>query len=140
MKAALKWVLTDENVHTSIPAFSTFDELREGLSVMEDLRLTQEEERDLELGERLALSGNFCQQCGYCLPQCPECVDIPTWMRASMYAFGHGQLAKARQLLAEHRAAEPSCTGCDRCSVQCSLGLDVRSSSLELIRSLGRRV
>jgi len=140
MKAALKWVLNDENVHTSIPAFSTFDELREGLSVMEDLRLTQEEERDLELGERLALSGNFCQQCSYCLPQCPESVDIPTWMRASMYAFGHGQPAKARQLLAEHRAAEPSCTDCDRCSVQCSLGLDVRSSSLELIRSLGRRV
>jgi predicted aldo/keto reductase-like oxidoreductase len=138
MKAALKWVLTDENVHTSIPAFATFDELREGLSVMEDLRLTPEEERDLGLGERLALSGNFCQQCGYCLAQCPAGVDVPTWMRASMYTFGHGQPEKARRLLAEHRAAEPSCTDCDRCVVLCTLGLDVRSSALELVRHLGR--
>jgi predicted aldo/keto reductase-like oxidoreductase len=139
MKAALKWVLTDENVHTSIPAFSTFDELREGLSVMEDLALTPEEERDLELGDRLALSGNFCQQCGRCLPQCPACVDVPTWMRASMYAFGHGQPEKARQLLAEHRAVELSCTQCDRCLVRCSLGLDVKSRSLELVRYLDRK-
>jgi predicted aldo/keto reductase-like oxidoreductase len=139
MKAALKWVLTDENVHTSIPAFSTFDELREGLSVMEDLALTPEEERDLELGDRLALSGNFCQQCGRCLPQCPACVDVPTWMRASMYAFGHGQPEKARQLLAERRAVELSCTQCDRCLVRCSLGLDVKSRSLELVRYLDRK-
>lgn len=138
MKAALKWVLTDENVHTSIPAFSTFDELREGLSVMEDLALTPEEEQDLEMGDRLALSGNFCQQCSRCRPQCPAGVDVPTWMRASMYAFGHGQPEKARRVLVEHRAAELSCTDCDRCLVRCSLGLDVRSSSLELARSLGR--
>jgi predicted aldo/keto reductase-like oxidoreductase len=138
MKAALKWVLTDENVHTTIPAFSTFVELREGLSVMEDLSLTMEEERDLELGERLALSGNFCQQCGYCLPQCPEGMEIPAWMRASMYAFGHGQPEKARRFLAEHRGAELLCTDCDRCRVRCSLGLDVRSRSRELVRHLDR--
>ena len=138
-KAALKWALTDENVHTAIPAFSNFDELREGLSVMEDLGLTPEEEQDLELGERLTLSGNFCQQCGRCLPQCPASVDVPTWMRASMYAFGHGRPEKARRLLAEQLPAELSCTRCDRCLVRCTLGLDVRSRSLELARSLGRR-
>jgi predicted aldo/keto reductase-like oxidoreductase len=138
MKAALKWVLTDENVHTSIPAFSTFDELREGLSVMEDLALTPEEERDLELGDRLALSGNFCQQCGRCLPQCPESVDVPTWMRASMYAFGHGQPEKARKLLGEHRAAGLPCAHCDTCIVRCSLDLDVKSRSLALVHYLGR--
>jgi predicted aldo/keto reductase-like oxidoreductase len=136
MKAALKWVLTDENVHTAIPAFSTFDELREGLSVMDDLRLTPEEERDLELGERLDLAGNFCQQCGRCRPQCPAGVDVPTWMRASMYAFGHGQPAKARQLLRECAVPAPSCVDCDHCVVRCALGLDIRSSCLDLTRAM----
>ena len=57
MKAALKWVLQDENVHTTIPAFSNYDEMREDLSVMEDLALTPEERQDLGLGQALGLSG-----------------------------------------------------------------------------------
>ena len=51
MKAALKWVLQDENVHTTIPAFSNFQEMEEDLSVMGDLELTPEEKRDIELGD-----------------------------------------------------------------------------------------
>ena len=129
-KAALKWVLQDENVHTSIPAISNYDELIEDLSVMEDLAFTPEERRDLELGYRLALAGCFCQQCARCVPQCPAGLDIPRWMRASMYAFGHGQLTRARETLGG--SGPPSCADCSRCEVECSLGLDIRSRSLEL--------
>jgi predicted aldo/keto reductase-like oxidoreductase len=129
-KAALKWVLQDENVHTSIPAISNYDELREDLSVMEDLAFTPEERRDLELGERLNLAGCFCQQCARCVPQCPAGMDIPRWMRASMYAVGHGQLLKARETLGGSGA--PACADCSRCGVECSLGLDIKSRSLEL--------
>jgi len=136
MTAALKWVLQDENVHTAIPAFSTFDEMREGLSVMDDLELTAAESRDLGLGERLALSGNFCQQCGRCRPKCPAGVDVPTWMRASMYAFGHGRLEKARETLRAGRAVELPCRECIRCHVTCTLGHDVRSRTLDLARLL----
>ena len=139
MKAALKWVLSDENVHTTIPAFSNFDELREGLSVMEDLTLTPEEQRDLGVGERLALAGNFCQQCGRCLPQCPAGFDIPTWMRAAMYGLGHGQPAKARAALRHRSRADLACADCDQCTVHCALGLDVRTRTLELTRLLGIR-
>jgi aryl-alcohol dehydrogenase-like predicted oxidoreductase len=37
---ALKWVLQDEHVHTAIPAFSNFDELREDLEVVCERRCT----------------------------------------------------------------------------------------------------
>jgi len=37
-KAALKWVLQDPNVHTTIPGIITFDQLTENFSVMEILR------------------------------------------------------------------------------------------------------
>jgi len=136
MRAALKWVLQDENVHTAIPAFSNFEEMREGLSIMEDLTLTPEESRDLGLGDRLSLSGYFCQQCGRCLPQCPAGMDIPTWMRASMYAVGHGVLTKARETLRHRRSAGLACTACTQCEVECSLGHDVRSRVLELAHLL----
>jgi predicted aldo/keto reductase-like oxidoreductase len=132
MKAALKWVLQDENVHTSIPAISTYDELREDLSIMEDLEFTPEERRDLKLGEELSLAGVFCQQCSWCVPQCPAGMDVPTWMRASMYALGHGSVDKAKKTLRQQEAATLPCAHCSRCAVQCALGLDVRANALEL--------
>jgi uncharacterized protein len=136
MKAALKWVLQDENVHTAIPAVSNYDEMREDLSVMEDLVLTPEDLHDLKLGGELGLSGMYCQQCRRCLPQCPAGLDIPTLMRASMYAFGHCQPRKARVALREWRPADFACSRCPGCSVRCTLGLDIRSRAVEITRLL----
>jgi predicted aldo/keto reductase-like oxidoreductase len=130
--AALKWVLQDENVHTTIPAFSNIDELREDLSVMEDLELTEEEARDLQEVERSADAGLFCQQCGYCRPQCPMALEIPTLMRAHMYAVGHRQPGKARAVLHGFSADHIGCADCTTCTVRCALGLDIRPSALEI--------
>ena len=134
--AALKWVLQDENVHTAIPAVSNLDELREDLSVMEDLELTPEEARDLEEVERAADAGLFCQQCGYCRPQCPLTVEIPTLMRAHMYAVGHARPEKAQALLRGWSPDDIGCSGCATCTVQCALGLDIRLHALEVRRLL----
>ena len=124
--AALKWVLQDEHVHTTIPAFSNYDELHEDMSVMEDLEFTPAEARDLEDIERSAHAGLFCQQCGHCLPQCPNEVEIPTLMRAHMYAAGHAQPGKAVATLRGISAGEIPCAACRRCTVQCALGLDIQ--------------
>jgi aryl-alcohol dehydrogenase-like predicted oxidoreductase len=136
MKAALKWVLQDENVHTTIPAFSNYDELQEDLSIMDNLALTPEERQDLRLGETLGLSGMYCQQCSRCRTLCPAGMDIPTLMRASMYAFGHERPERARDTLRAWTSEDISCRRCDRCDVQCSLGLNVRSSALAMARLL----
>ena len=132
MKAALKWVLQDENVHTTIPAFSNYEEMQEDLSVMEDLNLTPEESRDLKLGTGLGLAGLFCQQCRQCLPQCPAGLEIPGLMRAYMYAFGHEKPHKARETLSGWSPAGLACRDCAACTVRCTLGFDVRSRALEL--------
>jgi predicted aldo/keto reductase-like oxidoreductase len=132
MKAALKWVLQDKNVHTTIPAFSNFEEMEEDLSVMEDLNLTPEEERDLRLGEELGLAGLFCQQCRQCVAQCPAGLEIPGLMRAYMYAFGHKKPNKAQETLRGFDSAALACRDCDACTVRCALGFDVRSRALEL--------
>jgi predicted aldo/keto reductase-like oxidoreductase len=134
MKAALKWALQDENVHTAIPAFSNFEEMLEDLSIMKDLTLTEKEKRDLELGDELGLSGCYCQHCGHCLAQCSAGMDIPTLMRGYMYAFGHRQPAKARETLRDWTPDEIACKHCGTCEVQCSLGLDVKSQALDIAR------
>jgi len=139
MKAALKWVLQDENVHTTIPAFANYEEMQEDLSIMDNLALTPEERQDLRLGEELGLSGMYCQQCGRCRAQCPMEMDIPTFMRASMYAFGHERPERGRQMLRDWTPADIPCRRCARCDVACRLGLDVRSSALGLAHLLGGR-
>lgn len=132
MKAALKWVLQDEHVHTSIPGFSNFDEMREAMSVMDDLSMSQDEERDVRLGAALGLPGLYCQQCARCVPQCPAGLSIPTLMRGYMYAVGYHDAGKARRALRGWTRADVACAGCDRCRVQCALGFDVRARALDV--------
>jgi predicted aldo/keto reductase-like oxidoreductase len=132
MKAALKWVLQDENVHTTIPAFANYEEMREDLSVMENLKLTPEEMQDLKLGTELGLTGLYCQQCRQCQPQCPAGLEIPLLMRAYMYAFGHNKPHKASETLQGWSSSSLACRDCASCTVRCALGFDVRSRALEL--------
>ncbi len=127
MTAALKWVLQDENIHTTIPAFSNFEELEEDLSIMENLELTRQELQDLELGGDLGFSGHYCQQCGQCLQQCPGGIDVPTLMRGYMYAFGHRHPERAKHLLRSWSPADVVCTTCGTCLVECALGFEVGS-------------
>jgi len=134
MKAALKWVLRDEHVHSTVPAFSNHDELEEDLAVARDPALRPEEERDLRLGEQAGLAGLYCQQCAACVPQCPRGVQVPELMRGYMYAVGHGRPAYARHLLRGWAAADVACTRCDACPVRCALGFDVRARARDLAR------
>lgn len=136
MKAALKWVLKDENVHTSIPAFRNFEEMEEDISVMKNPALTDKEKSDLAIGDEMGFSGNYCQQCGHCLAQCPAGVDIPRLMRSHMYALAHRQPGKAKRTLSGWSARDVPCTNCGDCVVDCALGLDVQSRASDVSRLL----
>jgi predicted aldo/keto reductase-like oxidoreductase len=139
MTAALRWVLRDEHIHSSVPAFSNHDQLAEDLAVARDPALRPEEERDLRLGERAGLTGLYCQQCAACVQECPKGVPVPDLMRAYMYAAGHERPRHARHVL---RAWDPSdipCTSCSDCPVRCALGFDVRERAVSVARLLAAR-
>jgi hypothetical protein len=139
MQAALRWVLRDEHVHSTVPAFSSYDELEEDLAVARDPALRPEEERDLRLGEQAGLAGLYCQQCGACVPQCPAHTDVPSLMRAHMYAVGHRRPAQALHLLRGWSETEVPCRRCGACTVRCALGFDVRQRAQAVARMLGTR-
>lgn len=134
MKAALKWVLVNENVHTAIPGFETFEQLKEDLAVMENLKMTPEEREALEVGVRSGTEGLYCSQCGLCMDQCGRGFDIPSLMRSYMYAYGYRDLAMAK------RTADPvlrggiPCGDCSDCAVKCRMGFDVRGKIEDIAR------
>ncbi len=133
-KAALKWVLQNENIHTAVPGFTTFDQLETDLSIMEDLSLTPEETRDLELACLNHKDSLFCQGCGTCLRQCPSAPDIPTLMRCYMYAYGYRDLAAAARNMESVKDNPIACVDCPSCVVKCPMGFDVKGRALEIIR------
>ncbi len=133
-KAALKWVLQDENVHTAIPSFKNTDQLYEDLSVMEDLNLSARELADLRLDKGNSSTALFCSQCTECIPQCPNDLDIPTIMRSYMYAYGYEQPAKARETLEYSGLTGDPCSDCEICSVKCSSGFDVKCKVSDIAR------
>jgi predicted aldo/keto reductase-like oxidoreductase len=134
MKAALKWALQNENIHTSIPGMTAFDQLEADISVMEDLTLTPEERKDLRLDESQTLAGLYCQQCDVCRGQCPKAVDIPTFMRSYMYAYGYRNTGLARETLDNMELSSIACHDCTNCSVHCSMGFDVQGKILDIAR------
>jgi len=134
MTAALKWALQDENVHTAIPGFTTFDQMNLDLTVMEDLTLTPKELEDLKFGEKQSIAGLYCQQCERCLPQCPKGLEIPTLMRGYMYAYGYRNMAAAREAIDSLGLGSNPCTDCTECTVTCSMGFAVREKIQDIAR------
>jgi predicted aldo/keto reductase-like oxidoreductase len=116
-KAALKWVLQDENVCTSIPGFTSFAQLEESFSVMEDINFTEQEKRDLEAAYET--TGLYCNQCKACDGQCVKGLPINEIMRAYMYTYGYSETRKAQELLAELNVPANPCDDCTSCTVTC---------------------
>jgi uncharacterized protein len=132
--AALKWVLKNKYVHTTVPDCSNYDQLNLDLAVMSNLELTEKEKQDLNPPSKDLSSGLYCQQCNKCISQCPETIDIPTIMRSYMYAYGYKNLEFAHKTLCSTGLKTVPCISCNECTVNCLMGFDVRSKILDIAR------
>jgi len=131
MKAALRWALRDPNVHTSIPGFTTFEQLQDDLAVMREPAFTPAE------GEKLRdrkLAGLFCQGCEECLGPCPQHLPIPELMRGYMYGHAYKNREAAQSLLLALELPRMPCDDCDTCPVVCAKGFDVRERIRDIVR------
>jgi predicted aldo/keto reductase-like oxidoreductase len=133
-KAALKWVLQNENVHTCVPGVTTFDQLESNLSILSDLTLTAEEKAYLKNARGAYPDGFFCQGCGTCLEQCSMAPDIPTLMRAYMYAYAYRDLSAASRCIEAVKESPLPCSSCSSCAVSCPMGFDIQAKVMDIVR------
>ncbi|MFC1569142.1 aldo/keto reductase [bacterium] len=124
--AMLKWVMNQKWFTTSIPGYTTLEQMQENIAVATNLEYTKEEKQFLH-DQEIRLGLGFCRQCGTCKSGCPHNANVPELMRASMYAFQYHNIDQTELTLREHMDSLKTCADCQTCSVQCSHGVNVQS-------------
>ncbi|QQS51820.1 MAG: aldo/keto reductase [Bacteroidota bacterium] len=132
--AALKWVLQNENIHTTIPSMVNLEQLLQNAVVLENIELNELEKEQLQLASNQ--SGLYCNACGKCIPGCKHSLPVPELMRAYMYAFGYKETKKAKDLLVSVNSTLSSCHECSACTAKCVKGFDVPAKISEVSQLL----
>lgn len=126
-QAALRWVLQNAGVATTIPSMVSLAQVDENIKVMGASFGARDQEildRYGELYDRV-----LCRLCGTCEKQCRYGVPIQDINRSLMYAEGYRDYDLALRTYRELLATTPvdACANCKQCEVTCKYGLDIPS-------------
>ena len=124
-QSALKWVMNDKNITTTIPSITSFQQLQENFDTM-GAKMTWNDRKILDKYARIT-DRLYCRTCGECLERCPENVNIPDIMRFLMYADGYGELELGKDSYKTLSISENAskCIDCEECVVECVNKLNV---------------
>jgi predicted aldo/keto reductase-like oxidoreductase len=132
--AALKWVLQNKNISSIVSGMSSFEELQKNLAMIQNLKMSNQELKDLNLAGLNSSPSLYCHQCKKCIPQCPHNLDIPTIMRSYMYAYGYKNTAQAWHTLSSVELLGNPCEKCTTCSVNCTANFDIKNKITDIAR------
>jgi predicted aldo/keto reductase-like oxidoreductase len=127
MLAALKWVINQPNITTTIPSMTDMDQLDENLKAMA---------APLSNGDAKILAAHleqikplYCRLCGECDGACQKGLPVADVLRFLTYAEGYGQFALGRERFMEMTKEQVSvrCGDCAECTVKCPHGVKVAS-------------
>ncbi len=123
--AALKWVIKNPAIATTVPSMTDMDQLEQNFAVMAQ-QFTDADQKILTA--RLEeITPYFCRMCGTCTGQCPQGLPVSDMVRFVMYADGYGQFPLGREhfqrMSAEQQAVR--CDQCPGCVVRCPHGVTV---------------
>lgn len=122
-QAALKYVLQNPHIHTTIPSMVDLAQVQENVEVM-GMKLSRVDSQILKRYGK-AIQPYYCERCDECLPTCPKGVDIPTINRCLMYAEGYQDRALALSTYREipWKQSMRVCGDCTECVARCAHGL-----------------
>jgi predicted aldo/keto reductase-like oxidoreductase len=115
---------------------SSLEELNKNMAMIGNIKLSEQELKELAYSDAMKCSGLYCQQCQSCIPQCVNNLFVPAIMRSYMYAYGYNNMEQAQQTLLAAGVSGNSCSGCDVCRVKCTSGFNLKER-IEDISRLG---
>jgi len=123
--AALKWVLKNNDIDTTVPSMVDHDQLDENMRAM-GAAYTERDEKLLSAHlERIRPI--YCRMCNACDGQCSQGLPVADMLRYLMYADGYRQFSLGRgeflNLPEETKAVR--CSSCTSCTVKCPNGVRV---------------
>ena len=121
---AIKYILSKDYIDIAIPGMESIEQVNQNTKVLEDLNLTEEDNRKIE-EIRKTLGNKFCRRCEYCLP-CPVGVNIPAnFLLEGYYSrYNLKQGAKDRYKASQGKASD--CIECGLCEMKCPYQLPIR--------------
>jgi predicted aldo/keto reductase-like oxidoreductase len=129
--AAVKWVLSNPDMHTACIGFEDFDSIGR-LMAVSGTKLTTLESRALD-HYRLAMSNSYCRHgCTACLAACPAAMPVSTIMRYAYYFSEQGRekLAMTKYARLAGDGGSP-CTACrGDCAGACPFGVNIQKNML----------
>jgi aryl-alcohol dehydrogenase-like predicted oxidoreductase len=125
MLAALKWVLRNPAVATTVPSITDIAMLEENIQAM-GASFTPADEA-LLTARLEAIRPDYCSMCGECEGTCPKGLPVADVLRYLTYAEGYGQFALGRDnfLAMPRELRDVRCDDCTSCPVRCPQGVEV---------------
>jgi len=125
--AAIKWVLLNPAISTTVPYVKNTAELEMNVRAMKEAYTPQDEKMLYTRNEEIRPF--YCRMCYECKGKCPKGVPVTDELRfLAYYDFG-GNLHQARDNF-RHLPEEirnVRCSDCSSCVIQCPNGVDVRN-------------
>jgi hypothetical protein len=133
--AALKWVLKNRLVHTTIPSIVDMDQLEQNFRAMSSSFGAADQAMLVACLDELAPV--YCRMCGGCRGMCPKGLPAADMLRYLTYADGYGQFALGRErfLGLPEEVRSVRCSDCGTCAIRCPNGVQV-SRRLSLAQRL----
>ncbi len=124
--AAIKWVLLNPAISTTVPYVKNIAELEMNVRAMTE-PYTPEDEKMLYVRNEM-IRPDYCRMCYRCKEQCPKGVPVTDELRFLAYNDFGGNYRQAREnfMLLPEKIREVRCSDCASCTVRCPNGVEVR--------------
>lgn len=125
---AIRFAASLDGVRTVLSGMSNLEQMRDNLSFMQNFQPLSHEEQQViqkcqtELGKSAAIP---CTACGYCLPECPQKIQIPQVFSAMNKWLAAGQLEDAKAAYNKLRPPASVCLKCAKCEKACPQHLEI---------------
>ncbi|MBP1610440.1 MAG: aldo/keto reductase [Acidobacteria bacterium] len=125
--AAVKWVLLNPAISTTVPYTKNIAELEMNVRAMTE-SYTAQDEKMLFVRNR-EIRQLYCRMCYECKGQCPKGVPVTDELRFLAYSDFGGNLRQAREYFGRlpQGVKGMRCSDCSSCAIECPNGVDVRT-------------